>query len=130
MASAMQLSIQCRGGRTELVVAGPALTRSGEDYAISYGINDDQPVQLAAAPPSFGTGVAFKGDVVRLLQSLPDEGEIRLSLVTPAGRRQEGHFLLGGLKSVRENAGHGLQMATAVPGHATDGHRTITGGTS
>src|SRR6202140_3663902 len=60
----MQLSIHCRGGRTELVVAGPAV-RSGEDYAISYRINDDQPVQLAAGSRSFGQGAAFTGDVVR-----------------------------------------------------------------
>lgn len=56
--SSMQLSIHCRAGRTELVVAGPAV-RSGEDYAISYRINDDQPVQLAAGSPLFGTGAAF-----------------------------------------------------------------------
>src|SRR4030088_717219 len=36
--SPMQLSIHCRGGRTELVVAGPAVSRSAE-YAISYRIN-------------------------------------------------------------------------------------------
>jgi hypothetical protein len=69
----MQLSIHCRGGRTELVVAGPAISRRSEDYAISYRIKDDQPVQLAAGSPSFGTGAAFPGDVVRLLQSLTDQ---------------------------------------------------------
>src|SRR5436190_24231371 len=53
--SAMQLSIQCRGGRTELVVAGPAISRGSADYAISYRINDGQPVQLAAGAPSSGT---------------------------------------------------------------------------
>jgi hypothetical protein len=100
--SSMQLSIRCRAGRTELVVAGPAFPRGREDYAISYRINDDQPVQLAAAPPSSGTGVAFTGDVVRLLQSLPEEAEVTIRLVSRAGAAQEGHFLLGGLKSVRE----------------------------
>ena len=77
--SSMQLAIHCRGGRTELVVAGPAI-HSGEDYAISYRINDDQPVQLAAGPPSFGTGAAFTGDVVRLLQSLPEQGDFAVRL--------------------------------------------------
>src|SRR6476661_5546464 len=76
----MQLSIYCRGGRTELVIAGPAVSRSSAEYAISYRINDGQPVQLAAAAPSFGTGVAFTGDVVRLLQSLPEEGDIAVRL--------------------------------------------------
>src|SRR5260370_21260481 len=51
--SSMQLSIQCRGGRTELVVAGPAVSRSSADYAISYRINDGQPGQLAPRSPSF-----------------------------------------------------------------------------
>ena len=83
--SSMQLSIHCRGGRTELVVAGSAVSRGGEDYTISYRINDDQPVQLAAAPPSFGAGAAFRGDIVRLLQSLPEEGDVAIRLSTRAG---------------------------------------------
>jgi hypothetical protein len=100
--SSMQLSIQCRGGRTELVVTGPAVTRRGEEYAISYRINDGQPVQLAAGAPSSGTGAAFTGDVVRLLQSLPEEGDIAVRLSTRTGAAQDGDFLLGGLKIVRE----------------------------
>src|SRR6476659_2032003 len=56
--SSMHLSIYCRGGRTELVIAEPAVSRSGGDYVISYRINDGQPVQLAAGSPSFGTGAA------------------------------------------------------------------------
>ena len=39
----MQLSIHCRGGRTELVVTGPAVSRSAEEYLISYRVNDDPP---------------------------------------------------------------------------------------
>jgi hypothetical protein len=100
--SSLQLSIQCRGGRTELVIAGPALSRSSADYALSYRINDGQPVQLAAAAPSSGTGAAFTGDVVRLLQSLPEEGDIAVRLSTRTGAAQDGDFLLGGLKMVRE----------------------------
>ena len=99
--SSMQLSIRCRAGRTELVVAGPSFSRGREDYAISYRIDGDPPVQLAAAPPSSGTGVAFKGDVVSLLQSLPEEGKIAIRLVPRTGAAQEGHFLLGGLETVR-----------------------------
>jgi hypothetical protein len=100
--ASMQLSIHCRAGRTELVVPGPAVSRGSGDYAISYRINDDQPVQLAAGSPSFGTGVAFTGDVVRLLQSLPEEGGITVRLSTRTGAVQDGYFLLGGLKMVRE----------------------------
>jgi hypothetical protein len=100
--SSMQLSIRCRAGRTELVVAGPAVSRSKEGYAISYRINDGAQVELPAAPSSSGTGVAFTGDVVRLLQALPEEGEVVIRLVTRTGAAQKGDFLLGGLKMVRE----------------------------
>jgi hypothetical protein len=84
------------------VIAGPALSRGSADYAISYRINDGQPVQVAAGSPSSGTGAAFTGDVVRLLQSLPEEGDIAIRLSTRAGVTQDGYFLLGGLKTVRE----------------------------
>ena len=110
----MQLSIRCRAGRTELVVAGPAVSRSSEEYAISYRINDDQPVQLAASSPSFGTGAAFTGDVVRLLQSLPEEGGLTIRLSARTGVAQEGYFLLGGLKMVREKVAAACKWPHAV----------------
>jgi len=47
-------------------------------------------------------GAAFTGDVVRLLQSLPEEGDIAVRLSTRTGAAQDGSFLLGGLKMVRE----------------------------
>ena len=89
--SAMQLSIHCRSGRTELVVAGTGHLWPRRRYAISYRVNDNQPVQVAAATPSFGTGAAFTGDVVRLLQSLPEEGEVAIRLSPRAGAAHEGH---------------------------------------
>jgi len=112
--SAMQLSIQCRGGRTELVVAGPAVSRSSAEYTLSYRINDGQPVQLAAGSPSVGTGAAFTGDVVRLLQSLREEGEIAVRLATRTGAAQDGRFLLGGLKMVREKVAVACKWPQAV----------------
>ena len=112
--SATQLSIQCRRGRTELVVAGPAVSRSSTDYAISYRINDGQPVQLAAGTPSFGTGAAFTGDVVRLLQSLPEDGDFDVRLSTRTGATQEEHFVLGGLKMVREKVAVPCKWPLAV----------------
>jgi hypothetical protein len=100
--SLMQLSIYCRGGRTELVVSGPTVSSGGADYTISYRINDGQLVQVGAGSPAFGTGAAFKGDVVHLLLSLPEEGAIAIRLSTGAGASHDGHFSLGGLKMVRD----------------------------
>ncbi|WP_245318489.1 hypothetical protein [Bradyrhizobium sp. DOA1] len=100
--TAMQLAIHCRKGRTEVIVAGPALSRSANEYVISFRLNADTPMQLAAATPSFGSGVAFGGDVVKLLSSLPDDGHIVVRLFTRAGAEQDGQFLLSGFENVRK----------------------------
>jgi hypothetical protein len=112
--SAMQLSIYCRNGRTELVIAGPAVSGRGEDYTVSYRVDGNQPVQTAAGTPSFGTGVAFKGDVVRLLQSLPEEGEVAVRLSTRTGVAREGHFSIGGLRMVREKLSAACRWPQAI----------------
>jgi hypothetical protein len=112
--SAMQLTIYCRNGRTEFVVAGPAISGRGEDYAISYHINGDQPVQATAGAPSFGTGVAFKGDVVGLLQSLPEEGDIVIRLAPRTGAAREGYFSLAGLKLVRDKLAGACKWPQAI----------------
>ncbi len=112
--TAMQLAIHCRKGRTELVLAGPAVSGRAEEYTISYRVNANPPVQLAAASPSFGPGAAFRGDVVRLLQSLPEEGDIAVRLSTRTGAAQEAHFLLGGLKTVREKLAAACRWPHAV----------------
>ena len=112
--SSMHLSIHCRGGRTELVVAGPTVSRSGRDHVISYRVNDGQPVQLAAGSPSFGTGAAFTGDIVRLLQSLPENGHIAVRISARGGATQDGRFSLGGLKTVREKLAAACKWPSAV----------------
>ena len=112
--SAMQLTIYCRNGRTELVVAGPAVSGRGEDYAISYRVNGDEPVQVAAGVPSFGPGAAFKGDIVRLLQSLPEEGNIAFRLAPRTGAAREGNFSLGGLKPVRDKLAAACKWPQAI----------------
>jgi hypothetical protein len=112
--SAMRLSIYCRNGRTELVVAGSAISGRGEDYVVSYRVNGDQAVQIPGGTPSFGSGVAFKGDVVRLLQSLPEEGEITVRLAPRTGAARDGNFSIGGLKMVREKLGAACRWPQAI----------------
>jgi len=99
--SAMKLSIRCRGGRTELVVVGPGISGRSDDYAISYRINDGQPLQIAAAVAASRAGIAFGGDVVRLLQSLPDSGSLSIHVASRTGTALDGTFSLVGLDAVR-----------------------------
>jgi hypothetical protein len=117
--SSMQLTIHCRGGRTELVVSGPAVSSSSSDYTISYSVNDGKPLQLAAGSPSYGTGAAFTGDVVGLLQSLPEDGHIAVRITTRSNANLNGKFSLGGLKTVREKLAAACKWSDAVakPNH-------------
>jgi hypothetical protein len=98
----LQLSIQCRGGRTDLVIMGPALKGRGEDSVVSYVVNDGQPVVVAAGTPASGVGVTIRGDVVRLLASLPDRGEISFRVTPRQGAALDGRYDLAGLKIVRD----------------------------
>ena len=112
--SPMQLSIRCRGGRTELALTGPAIKGRGDSYFISYRINDGQSVQLSGATPAFGDGVAFKGDVVALLQQLPGDGELAVRLMPLSGSELEGIFSLNGLEMLRTRIGATCKWPHAV----------------
>jgi hypothetical protein len=98
--SAMQVSIRCHGGRTDVALSGVALTRRAEDYRVSYRVDDGQATALTTGNPSSGIGVAIKGDTVRLLHSLPDEGSIALSVAVDTGPVLEGRYALPALKAV------------------------------
>jgi hypothetical protein len=103
--SPLRLSIRCRGGRTELALAGPAITRPGHEYFIFYRVNGGRSGQFEGAAPAFGDGVAAKGDVVPLLQSLPGEGTLLMRVVTVSGKPVDGTFTLNGLENLRERIG-------------------------
>ncbi|MGY3549598.1 hypothetical protein ACVWZ4_004964 [Bradyrhizobium sp. USDA 4472] len=117
--STMQLSIRCRAGRTELALAGPGISRGSGDDAISYRVNDNPAVQVAAAAPAFGPGVAFAGDVVRLVQSLPDGGDLIVLLSARGGSAHDGTFSLAGLDAARAKMASACRWprAIAAPNH-------------
>jgi hypothetical protein len=97
----MQLSVHCRNGQTSLVLTGQAILGRGDNFAISYSVDGEKPVRAGVSSLSSGNGAAFQGDVVGLLQSFPDEGEIVIRLATQADSTREGYFSLSGLKVVR-----------------------------
>ena len=98
--SIMKLSIACRGGKTSLVLSGPGA--SGEGYAVFYAVDGGSPNTLAAAPAPSAMGMAIVGDVVRLLVSLPPQGEIAFRIAGRQGVTLEGRYSLAGLKTTRE----------------------------
>jgi hypothetical protein len=112
--SALRLSIRCRGGRTELTVSGPAITGRGDDYFISYRVNGGRSVQLAGVAPASGDGIAFKGDVVALLQSFPAEGELVVRVFDLSGHAQDAIFSLDGLEALRVKIGATCRWPHAI----------------
>jgi hypothetical protein len=99
--SAMRIWIRCRGGRTELWLDGPVISGRDDDYAISLRINDDPPLQFPAITSASRPGVTVGGDVVRLVQSLPDKGELAVHLASRTKDSIGAVFALGGFENVR-----------------------------
>jgi hypothetical protein len=110
----MQLAIRCRGGRTELALTGPSVTGRGASYSISYRVKGGEPVQVAAAVATFGEGIAFRGDAVPLLQSLPNEGELAVQIRQLSGSELDGSFSLQGLEAVRRRIGATCKWPRAI----------------
>ena len=99
-ASDVQLSIQCRGGRTDMVVASPGRGLRADEHRVSYAINDATAVPVALGPSSSGTGLALRGDVPRFLMALPQQGEIAFHITSRQGDALHGRFALPDLKKV------------------------------
>jgi len=110
----MQLAIRCRGGRTELALTGAALTGRRGNASISYRGNGGDPVKFVGAAATFGDGIAFKGDVVALLQSLPGEGEFVVQLKPLSGNELEANFMLSGLETLRRRIGSTCKWPRAI----------------
>lgn len=96
----LQLSIQCRGGRTEMVIRSAPLMRRAEDHVVSYAVNDAPPVTLASGLSSSGSGIALKGDVAGFLTSLPAEGAIAFRVADRQGATLEGRYDLPAIKAL------------------------------
>ena len=81
----MQLSISCRAGRTELVVAGPTVAGKGEDLRHILSLDGNVPVQIAADLPSFGTGAtgSIQGRRCALAAVVPRGGRHRRPAFPP-----------------------------------------------
>jgi hypothetical protein len=116
----LQLSIQCRGGRTDLVIASPMLTRRAEEYAVSYSANDGLPVSLPVAAAPSGSALAAKTDVMRLLNGLPAQGAFALRITARNGAVLEGRYALDSLRAVAERLARPCQWAASTRGSAPE----------
>jgi len=94
----VKLSIQCRGGRTDLVFAGPLAVRS-DAYTLSYSIDDGRASALPTAAQPSGSGIAVKGDAVGFVRSLPRDGTLVFRLAAQASPLLESRYALPALQS-------------------------------
>jgi len=102
---AVQISIQCRRGRTDLVMVSIRLTGRPEDYRLSYIVNDSRPVAVLSGPAASGTGISVREDVVRLLTGLPSSGNITFQAGMPQAAPIQARFALAPLRSVLDRIG-------------------------
>jgi len=99
---ALRLSIECRAGRTDLVIGGATLTRRSDDYSVSYSVSGGKPMPVAVTAAEPGRGLAVKADVVSLLAALPDQGDLIVRVDGPEATALEGRFVLPAMKNVLE----------------------------
>jgi hypothetical protein len=96
----LQISIQCRGGRSEMVVASPRLAVRADSHAVSYRVNEGASVPIAVGPSMSGQGVALRADVSRFLLTLPERGEVTFHVTDRDGQALQAKFALAGLKAL------------------------------
>jgi hypothetical protein len=103
-ASNLRLSIACRSAGTSLVIDAPGLSPGTEALAVSYAVNDAQSVVVTGKVlrAASGTRVGVAVDVVRLLMSLPAQGEITFRVIGRQDAGVEGRYSLVGLKALRD----------------------------
>ena len=96
------LVIRCRGQRTELLLSTAGSWKQPPHGLVKvvYQISREPPVEDQWRSLEAGKSLAFQGDAVRLLRSMPSSGQMVVDV--HAGNAEiEGKFQLGGLDLVR-----------------------------
>ena len=95
------LAIHCRARRTELIVSTAGSWKPDGDVRVAYKINEEPLVEARWKPEDAGRSVVFLGDVVRLLRSMPDSGQLFVRVQVGRAPPYESTFQLAGIDSVR-----------------------------
>jgi hypothetical protein len=96
------LTIHCRAQRM-LIISTTGFWKQATDVEVKvvYRINEEPPIEQRWRPAETGKSLAFQGDVVRLLRSMPDSGQIRVKVYAGKASPSESTFQLVGLDPVR-----------------------------
>src|SRR5882762_8751430 len=98
------LAMRCRGGRTEFLVRTEGTWRvsRAREVQVDYQINDQPSVRLAWTASADGKTASYRDDAIGFLQSLPEGGRLKISVLDGPGPSQEATFQLAGLDAVRK----------------------------
>ncbi|WP_426614386.1 hypothetical protein [Bradyrhizobium sp. McL0616] len=101
--SPSSFSIHCRASRTELMISTSPSWKPPPDSVVKvvYQINDQPSVEERWRTTEGGKSLAFQGDVVRLLRSMPEGGQLLIRVYAGKALPYESTFQLTGLDSVR-----------------------------
>ena len=94
----LQLSIGCRGAKSEMVLRGPSPAMNQEGVKVSFAVPDRPPMAVPVAPS--GNALAARTDVGRLLAALPARGALTILVTARDGVTQEARFDLNALRAV------------------------------
>ena len=97
------LTIYCRAHRTGLIISTTGSWKQATDGAVkvAYRINEEPSVEQRWIAVETGKSLAFPGDVVRFLRSMPDSGRILVKVYAGKAQPYESTFQLAGLDPVR-----------------------------
>ena len=97
------LAIRCRARRTELIISTTGSWKQAADSEVKvvYRINEEPSVEQRWRAAEAGKSLAFAGDVVRFLRSMPDSGQIVVKVYAGKAPPSESTFQLAGLDPVR-----------------------------
>jgi len=97
------LAIHCRAQRTELIISTTGSWKQATDGEVKvvYRINEEPLVEQRWRPAEAGRSLAFQGDVVGLLRSMPDGGQILVKVYAGKSPPYESTFGLAGLDPIR-----------------------------
>jgi len=101
--AASALAIHCRAHRTELIISTTGSWKQVPDgeVKVAHRINEEPVVEQRWRATEVGKSLAFPGDVVRLLRSIPDGGRLLVKVQVGKGPPYESTFQLVGLDSIR-----------------------------
>ncbi len=95
------LAIHCRARRTELTISTTGSWATDGEVKVAYRINEEPSVEQRWRAAETGRSLAFPGDVVRFLRSMPDSGQMLVKVYAGKGPPHESTFQLVGLDPVR-----------------------------